>query len=345
MKAIVKARPAPGVEVRDVPVPEPKPGWAQVRVKAVGICGSDVHAYEWTHGYEFMEKSLPLILGHEFSGTVVKVGQGVTNVKVGDRVFMGPGRGCGTCFYCRIGRPQNCLNRAGIGLFGNDGAMAEYVAVPADTLWTMPDNMSFEVGALCEPLAVSVNAVYVSGVRPGQTVVVLGPGPIGLLAILALSAAGPRIAVTGTTADGKRLEVARRLGADVEINVDKEDPVSAVMKLTGGFGADVVYEATGVPETIQQGLDMLRKGGVLVAIGIHARPAKLDLIDFVRSAKTIVGSYGQCGPSVWREEVEMLRRGDIDPTPIVSHRLPLDDAVKGFELARTKQAVKVLFTP
>ncbi|MCW4037099.1 MAG: zinc-binding dehydrogenase [Candidatus Bathyarchaeota archaeon] len=339
MKAIFKAEPKPGVEVRDVPVPKVMDGYSLLKVKACGICGSDVHIYEWTPGYDVMIPYMPLILGHEFSGEVVEVGEGETELREGDRVLAGPSRN-------RRGRSGRALRRERPPLTGPfaGAAMAEYVLVSSDRLWKLPENVSYDVGAMCEPLAVAMNAVLLSKILPGERAVVLGPGPIGLLTLLGLKAAGVYVFMTGKAADEKRLKLAKRLGADVILNVDEVDPVSTILKSTGGRGADVVYEATGVPATIQEGLNMVRRGGKVVAIGIHSSPASINMLDLVRGAKQILGSYS--GPtSVWTRELALLARGLISLEPLVSHRLPLRKATRGFELALSKEGVKILFTP
>lgn len=179
---------------------------------------------------------------------------------------------------------------------------------------------------------------------PGEKAIVLGPGPIGLLTLLGLKAAGVSVLVTGKAADEERLSLAKKLGAHLAINVDQVDPVSEVLKLTGGKGVDVVFEATGVPETIQQGLNMVKRHGKVVAIGIHPGPANINMLDLVRSAKKIIGSYN--GPlSVWTRELELLSQGKINLDPLISHRLPLSKAEKGFKLCIKKKSMKVLFTP
>lgn len=340
MKAIIKAEPKPGIEVRDIPVPKLMDGYSLLKVKACGICGSDVHIYEWTPGYDVMTPYMPLILGHEFSGEVIEVGKGETELQKGDRVLAGP-------FSNRSGRsgraPPRMERPPLTGPFAS-GGMAEYVLVSSDRLWKLPENVSYEVGAMCEPLAVAMNAVLLSKILPGERAVVLGPGPIGLLTLLSLKAAGVYVFMTGKAADEKRLRLAKRLGADVILNVDELDPVSMILKSTGGHGADVVFEATGVSATIQQGLKMVKRGGKVVAIGIHSSPASINMLDLVRGAKQILGSYS--GPtSVWTRELALLTQGLINPEPLASHRLPLSEGMRGFDLALSKEGVKILFTP
>jgi threonine dehydrogenase-like Zn-dependent dehydrogenase len=335
MKAIVKAEPKPGIEVFDVPIPHVKPGFTLLKVKACGICGSDVHIYDWTPGYEVMTPYMPLILGHEFSGEVIEVGAGPTELTAGDRVVAGPSR--------RYSHPPRSYDRPLIGPFAN-GGLAEYALVSSDRLWKLPQTVSYAVGAMCEPLAIAMNAVQLSKILPGERSVVLGPGPIGLLTLLSLKASGIYVFVTGKGIDDNRLQLALQLGADVTINVDKVNPELMISQSTRGAGVDTVYEATGFPPTIQQGLNMVKRGGKVVVIGIHPSFGSINLLDLVRGAKQILGSYS--GPvSIWTREFALLARGLIKPEPIISHKLPLTEAEKGFNLAQTKQGVKIIIEP
>lgn len=330
----MKVEPKPGIEVRKVPIPKVNPGWTLLKIKACGICGSDVHVYEWTPGYEVIVPFMPCILGHEFSGEVITVGEGTTNVEKGNRVFMGPSR--------RYRTRQNRKLPKGYGPFAS-GGMAEYALVPTDMLWTLPETVSYEAGAMVEPLHVAMQAVFLSKIMPGDRAVILGPGPIGLLTLLSLKASGVYVFMIGKAVDQQRLKLAKKLGADIILNADEEDPVSAIHEVSRG-GVDSVFEATGVPATIQQGLDMVKKNGKVIAIGIHPGPASINMLDLVRSSKHLIGSYG--GPlSVWTRELALLAQGLINPEPLVSHKLPLDKAESGFERCINKTGIKILLTP
>jgi len=224
MKAIFKTKREPGIEVLDVDTPEVGDADILVRVKAASLCGSDVHAYEWTPNYEFLP--LPVILGHEFAGDIVQVGAKVTTVSVGDRITAMPGMPCGSCLCCQVGKPDACASRFALGLTGN-GAFAEYMRITAGaTIFRLPENLDYETASLTEPLAVVMRAVDLSGIKVGQKTAVLGPGPIGLFAVQLLKAAGAGLIMTaGTGNDSMRLKIARELGTDMTINVDKEDIV------------------------------------------------------------------------------------------------------------------------
>jgi len=346
MKAVVKTKREPGIEVLDVKVPEVGESDILVRVLAGSLCGSDVHVYEWTPNYEWMP--LPVILGHEFAGEVFEVGSKVKTVAVGDRITAMPAMACGSCPLCQVGRGDACSNRLGLGLSTN-GAFAEYVRLTAAAnTFKLPEGLSYEAASLCEPLCVALRAVDLSNIKVGQTAVVLGPGPIGLLTLQLLKAAGAGLVmVAGTAADARRLEIAQRLGADIIINVDSEDLLSKVTEVIGrdfGSGLDFVFEATGNPVSVTQAVGMVRRGGKVVLIGIHPAPAEFNTTDLVRSSKSIIGAYGY-DAEMWRRALFLLSSGRIKVEPMITHRIPFSNAKEGFELAISREAAKVLFIP
>lgn len=342
MKAIVKTRRAPGIEVLEMPQPEVGPTDILVQVVAGSLCGSDVHVYQWTPSYHFM--SLPVILGHEFSGRVVQVGSEVNHVQVGDRISALPSMACGSCANCRTGRSSACTGRLSPGMMTN-GFFAEYgrLTTAAD-IFKLPENVSYEAAALLEPFAVSLNAVDISGFRIGQKIAVLGPGPIGLFAVQVLRAAGAaRIMAVGAEGDERRLELAEQLGADLTVNITRDDPVKRAKDIAPR-GLDIVYEATGNPDSVAQALAMVRNGGKVVLIGIHSGPATFDPTPLVRMSKSIIGAYTY-NVETWQRAMELFSNGGVDPEAVISHRLPLQAADEGFRLALRKEAAKVLFMP
>ncbi len=342
MKAVVKTQKAPGIELLEVGVPEVRDTDILIKVRAGSLCGSDVHIYEWTAGYDWMP--LPLTIGHEFSGEVVKVGAKVAAAAVGDRVTAMPMMPCSRCSFCQVGKGESCLQKLTLGL-RTDGVFAEYVRLTAGaTLLKLPENLSFEAAALCEPLCVALKAIDLSGIKPGETAAVLGPGPIGLLTLQLLNAAGASLIVmAGTTADRRRLEIARSLGADVIIEVDGEDPVQKAMKLTGA-GFDFVFEASGNPKSVPQALDMVKPGGKVILIGIHSGLARFNPTELVRGKKSIIGAYGY-EPETWHRALALLSSRRVKAEEMITHRVPLAEARKGFELAAKREAAKVLFIP
>jgi L-iditol 2-dehydrogenase len=350
MKAVVKTRREPGIDVLDVEVPEVGEADILCRLLCGSVCGTDVHVVEWTSGYEWVP--LPVILGHEFSGEVVDKGSMVETVEIGDRITALPLMSCSRCNRCRVGKPELCDHKLALGLL-SDGAFAEYVRLTAGaTVFRIADNVSNEAASLCEPLSVALHAVDLSNIRPGQTAAVLGPGPIGLLVMQVLKAAGAGpILVTGTRADTLRLEVAGRLGVDAAVDIDETDVTAVTKELTKGVGFDFVFEATGNPKSISQALSMVRagtliggKGGKVILIGIHPSSAGFLPTDLVRGSKTLMGAYGY-ETETWQRSLALLSRGKIDVEPMITHKLTLEEAAKGFDLAVKKEAAKVVFVP
>ena len=331
----MKIEPKPGIELCEVSRPQVQPGFTLLKVKACGICGSDVHIYDWTPGYEVMIPFMPVILGHEFAGEVIGIGEGPTELKIGDRVVVGPSK-----LYRHSTRSYN---RPLIGPFAN-GGLAEYALVSSDRLWKLPSNISYAVGAMCEPLAIAMNAVCISKILSGERAVVLGPGPIGLLTLLSLKASGVYVYMTGKNVDDTRLRIASQLGADITVNVDEVNPEVVILQSTQGTGVDVVFEATGFPPSIQQGLNMVKRGGKLIAIGIHPSSTSINLLDLVRGAKQILGSYSG-SISIWTRALALLEKEIINPKSIISHKLPLNSVEDGFHLAQSKKGIKVIIEP
>ncbi len=342
MKAIVKTKPEPGIEVLDVEKPKVGEGDILLKVAAASLCGSDIHYYEWLPGSQIIR--VPVILGHEFSGEVVEIGSRVDRVRVGDRISAMPSMPCGQCSNCLQGRGDFCSNRLVAGLF-SDGFFAEYGRLTAGAdIFKLPENVSYDAAALLEPFSVALNAVDLSELKIGQKVAVLGPGPIGLFTLQILKAGGASLVMmAGTGVDKIRLDLARRLGADITIDVEKEDLPSKAMELTGR-GFDLVFEATGNPKSVSQGLDMIRPGGKVVLIGIHSGPAEFDPTPMVRGRKALVGAYAY-DAQTWKRALSIISSGQVDPEAVITHRFPLSQAEKGFDLAIRKEAVKVLFVP
>ncbi|MDN3567312.1 alcohol dehydrogenase catalytic domain-containing protein [Paeniroseomonas aquatica] len=343
MLALRKTAAAFGLEFAEVPeAPPPGPGDVVVEVDAVGICGSDVHAYEWTGGYEFMTPNLPLTMGHEFAGRVWRTGTG-SGWQNQARVAVIPFVACGHCPSCRADEARNCTQRQGIGLT-RDGGFARQVRIPARCCVAVPDNVDMELAALAEPLGVGAEAVLTGEVRLGDTVLVLGPGTIGqAIALMARLAGAARVIVAGR-ADAPRFDVLRALGFTEIVDVADGPLRDQVMALTGGRPVDVVLEATGVPASLNDGLSVLRKGGIIVAAGIHADALTLPLTDFVRQRHQLRATHG-AARRTWDRVMAQLSRDPEAFRPMITHRLPLSRGLEGFELARQRAASKVILTP
>jgi L-iditol 2-dehydrogenase len=349
MKAVVKTTPEPGIRVMEMHVPEPPPGEVVVQVEAVGICGSDVHIYEWTPGYAFLIEYFPLILGHEFAGHVVKVGPGTGKTfRHGDRVTSETAKTCGKCLFCKQGKGILCPQRKAHGRIGleRNGAMARYVTVAEECLHRVPSSVSLEEAALTEPAAVALGAAQLPQLYPGDMAVILGPGPIGLLVLQMVKALGAGIVVViGQESDNYRLRVARELAADETLIGTGEATFQRVMELTDGEGAGIVFEVSGSPEAAGHGLRMLRKGGEMVLVGIYPEAIPLDAThELVRQMKSVRGSYG--GASLdWERVLRLVAARKVHLKPLITEIMPLGRAREAFEMVRRKEALKVLLKP
>ena len=340
MRALRKTEPAFGLRLMEAEPPGPPgPEDVLVAVDAAGICGSDVHIYDWSGGYEFIVPALPVTLGHELAGRVAATGAGVRDLRRGAPVVVIPSVTCGTSPACVSGDTDACLDRVGIGMTRNGGFAAE-VLVPARNCLVLPDGFDPAIAALTEPMVIGARAVSVGGVGPGDRVLVMGPGTIGqAIALMAREAGAAEVAVAGAD-DALRLDVLRRLGFDRLFDVQN----GPLEQLVGGRAFDVVFEATGVPRVVQQGLGLLRREGVLVVAGIHPGPAGIDLNGLVREQQQLRGS--QRGKRRdWLHAFDYVVREGARLSPMVTHRLPLGRAIEGFELARNKAASKVVLLP
>lgn len=342
MKAIVKfARGYGNIEIREIQRPVVKENEVLVEIKAAGICGSDLHHYEIGD-----QVAIPVVLGHEFSGDVIEIGSGVKGWKIGERVVSEThAYACYGCHLCQMGKYHLCKERKGFGS-GVDGAFTQFIAVPARLLHRIPDHLSYPEGTIIQPAADIVNAVVTnSSLKAGDAVVVLGPGPMGLLTVEVARAAGAgRVIVVGLDADKERMDIAARIGADITINSSKEDPVERVKVLTNGRGADVVFEVTGAKGALLQGLQMLVQKGQMTIIGVHRLPVEIPIRALQRAEQSISGS----AMSTWidyERAIQLTKAGRIQLKPLITDVLPITEWQKGFDLALSKRACKVIFTP
>ncbi|NLN41784.1 MAG: alcohol dehydrogenase catalytic domain-containing protein [Clostridiales bacterium] len=344
MKAVVKYDTVSGAtELREVPVPEIGPNDVLVKVAYVGVCGTDPHMHR---NLSSIKINVPLIFGHEFAGTIEKVGSEVKNYKVGDRVTAETHADyCGVCELCRTNNYHICSQRKGFG-FHVDGAFAEYVKVPARILHRVPDSVSLKEAALTEPLCVAYKAVVCgSKVRPGDTVVVIGPGPIGLLCIkMAQIAGASEIIAVGTDGDEERLELALKYGATIAMNSSKEDVVAKVKSLGDGYGADVVYDSAGVSATLALSMDVVRPAGQIVKIGWGPKPVGFSIDPIIAKNVTLVGHFSHTW-DVWEKCLVLMSKGQVDLKPLITHEMPLEEWEKSFELIENREAMKVVLKP
>lgn len=340
------------VRVEDMPEPpSPPPGQVKVKVVWCGICGTDLHEYLGGPLYipadaphPLTGAQAPVILGHEMAGEVVEAGSGVMGVKAGDRVALCPIIGCQECQWCKSGLMGLCTNIAFLGSSWHGGGFSEYVNVYDYMCYELPPEVPYEVGALVEPFAATFRAVKQANVRPGETVAVIGAGPIGLMALQSarMAEAGQVIAFEPVA---KRRELALQCGATTVIDPLTQDPVAAIGELTDGAGADVVVECAGIEATgILAGRVARRKGRVVV-MGVFERPALLDYTDLVYGEKTFLGSMG--GYGVFEEAIQMMAEGKFSGEPLITGRIALDDILTAFDalIKRKEENVKILVSP
>jgi len=345
MKAVVKYGKGKGlVEIQEVPEPRiEKDDDVLIEVKAVSVCGSDLHIYHDSHPYW-----PPVILGHEFSGVIAEVGRGVKGWKVGDRIVSETRTGsCGICYTCQSGFPHVCEQKRPYGI-GINGAYTKYVAGPARLLHHLPDNVSFEAGAVMEPTAICVTSILERNrLQAGESVVITGPGPIGLISLAVAKAAGVRFAgVTGRSSDqGVRFEKARELGADFTINVDQEDPVKKILEITKGLGVDILIETSGGGKAIFQAFEMVRRLGRICAIGISGKeevaiPYDRGIFKALRYDFCFSSSW-----TSWETTIGLISKGVLPIEKIITHKLPLEQWEEAFHLLENLQAAKVILIP
>lgn len=333
-----------GVQLREVPRPS---GLADdevlLRSEAVGVCGSDVHQF---HNTQSWKVNVPVILGHEFCGTVAEAGKSVKGFKAGDRVTSETAaRICGHCLYCRSGEYNLCPERLGFG-YGLDGAMAEYVKVPARCLHHLPASVSFEKAALTEPCCVAYNATCVkTHLRPGDSVLVLGPGTIGLLCLaLARLAGASWLGVAGLKQDRQRLEMAKSLGAGSILDKSAEENMQVIRSLGDGLGVDVVMDASGHSSALQFALAAVRPGGQITKVGWGPQPLNFSLDPLVQKAARLQGSFSH-NYGIWEKVIALLASGRLDPTPLVRRIEPLANWKVCFEEMASGEAVKNVVRP
>jgi len=339
MKALVYHG-AEDIRYEEVPTPQPKRGEVLIKVKAVSICGSDLAGFR---GINPMRVP-PLIMGHEFAGEVAVLGEGVTNVKVGDRVGVITNLFCGTCAACKAGLTNICDNRLIIGTTmkagSYDGAMADYVIAPAAKLFKLSGKKSFSEYALLEPLSTSLRATKLAGDLEGKTVIVIGCGPIGLLAIMCIQLFGARSIVAVDVLDA-RLEMARKCGATHTIN-SKEDLNAYTRKLTDDAGVDVVFDAVGSASTVNLGVDIVRLGGKVVWIGLVQPQIEFEYKHAVVKEIAFQGVYLYV--TEMEEGLELLEAGKLDIGKIITSEYPMSEGPRIFNELTSENAkdVKVI---
>lgn len=336
MKAAVFHGPD-NLSIEEVPRPRPGAGEVVIKVSRCGICGTDLHILRG----DFPAPNLPLIIGHEFAGEVVEVGQNVANVQQGDKATVDINISCGTCYFCRRNQKLFCPYVRQIGVH-SAGGMAEYVLAPAANVYVLPQQMRFESAAYIEPLACAIHGQDRVGINTGDTVAIVGGGPMGLAHIALAKLHGAAHVVVSEPIDSRR-ELAQSLGADTVVDPMSTDAVEQILEVTDGRGADVVIEAVGTIHTYQQAFEMVRQGGRFLAYGAAPPDAEmpLRLFDVYSKELTIVGSFAGTYET-WPEAIDLIANGRFDPTLIVDSVRPLDEAEQAIEsLEADKSVVKI----
>jgi threonine 3-dehydrogenase len=341
MRALVKESAGPGIVLREVPVPACGPSEALIRVHHAGVCGTDLHIWEWD---SWASKRLkpPVIVGHEFAGEITQLGSEADAaglLAVGDLVTAEGHIVCGHCLQCRLGAAHLCRRTQIIGV-DRDGAFADYIVMPASNVMRL-DGIPTEIGAIMDPMGNAVHTVLEAEV-PGSTVLVLGCGPIGCFAIGVARAAGASL-VMASDLNPKRLELACAMGAQITLNPKHDDVVARVRELTGGDGVDLVCEMSGHPSGHAQAFAAARMGGRVNLLGTPSQPTEVDFArDIIFKGLTLYGVTGRKMYQTWHQMLRFLRAGQVDPRPVITHRFPLEQIADAIQVIKDGQAGKVI---
>ncbi len=342
MKALQKTERGPGrLRLREIPDLACGPGQLKIRVKAAGICGTDLRLVSG----ELPSKPL-VTLGHEVGGIVEEVGSGVKRARIGDKVTISPyvPLTCGHCRYCRAGYYALCESRLQFGITV-DGAFASHCVVREEQICRLPEGLDLDIGALSEPLACCVQAVSeLAHVEPGDLVLISGPGPVGLMTLQLVKMQGAKAIVAGVAKDAHRLEVAKILGADFIIDVEEENLEELARHLSGGYGVDFAFECAGTASSLNQCLQAARKLGTCVILGLSGQPAQINPDTIVDRQLTIRGSISHTW-ATWDRTMAILAEDKLNLRPIISHKLPLSAWQQAFRLAEERTGLKILLEP
>ena len=338
MRAVVKESAGPGFTLKDIPEPDIRDDEVLIRVRRAGVCGTDVHIHVWDDWARGRCRP-PFVVGHEFAGDVVRTGRLVTDVREGDRVTAEGHIVDGRCLLCRTGNAHVCPYTKIIGV-DRDGCFADYIAMPATNVWHLDDNISYEVGGIHDHMGNAFHTALTAAI-PGATVLVTGCGPIGLFAVAICRAAGAS-RIIASDVNATRLALARRMGAHDAVTPGEAEP--AVRRATAGLGVDVVLEMSGVPSAIHQAFALVRVGGRVQMLGIPATPMDVDFAtEVIFKGITVYGVVGRRMYDTWIQMTQFLRSGQFDPTPVITHRFPLEAFDDAIDAIRSGEAGKVVF--
>ncbi|KMY52399.1 NAD(P)-dependent alcohol dehydrogenase [Peribacillus loiseleuriae] len=318
------------IEIQKREIPTPEADEVLIRIKTVGLCGSDVHYYEHGKIGDYIVEN-PIILGHEASGEIVKVGEKVTELKVGQRVSIEPGATCGKCDHCKEGRYNLCPHVEFLATPPYDGAFCEYIAMRADLVFPIPDSMSYETAALIEPFSVGIHAISRGKLQSGETVVIMGMGPIGLVTAAAAKMAGAKT-IIGVDLEQSRLDVAKEMGATHTINLREDNLDDKVMEYTNGVGVDLAIETAGNPKAVQGTITSVRRGGRVVIVGMSPQDeVPVSISKIVDKEIDLMGVFRY--HHTYPKAIEMLASKEIDIEKMITNQYQLSDAKEAFEKA------------
>jgi len=337
MKALVKTKPGKGLWMEEVPVPEPGINDVMIKIRKTAICGTDLHIYLWD---DWAKKTIktPMIIGHEYVGVVHKTGSGVRNIYVGDRVTGEGHIACGHCRNCRRGKKHVCQNSIGVGVH-RDGAFAEYVVIPEENVIPVDERISDETASIMDPFG---NATHTALSFPviGEDVLITGAGLIGSMAVAICRFSGARYIVVSDLSDS-RLEIARKMGATRIINPSKGEKIKDTMDSLGMVGFDIGLEMSGSPKAFEEMIDNMYNGSKIALLGILPNETKVEWDKIIFKALQIKGIYGREMFETWYKMEQMLISG-LDLSPVITHRFPVDDFQKGFDVMERRDSGKVI---
>ncbi len=343
MKALRKTRPEFGAELVDIPVPAVGPADILVRVKAIAICGTDIHIYEW-NPWAAQRIKTPMTFGHEFCAEVVEVGERVTHLKPGDLVAAETHIPCGQCYQCHTGNQHACESMTILGVH-IDGAFSEYAVLPALLAWKLPPGTDPELGAVMEPMGVATHGLLVDPLDVGS-VAIVGQGPIGMMAAQVAAAQGAD-PIFVFEVRPERIELSKRIIPQaIAINPNEQDPAKAVRDLNDGHGVDVSVELSGTAAGTRVAFDVVRMGGRVSLVGLTGEPISLNSCDdIIYKEVTIKGTTGRMMWKTWEQMNRLLSKGRVDPRKVITHRFKLEEYEAAFDLALSGKAGKIVFLP
>ena len=328
------------LRITEIPIPEIGENDVLVKVKACGICGTDIHIYEGAEGAAACVP--PTVLGHEFSGVIDKIGKSVTGLKVGDRVVVDPNDQCGYCEFCKSGIGHYCENMIGYGTTA-DGAFAEYCAVRAKQVYKISDSLSFEVASLAEPVSCCLHGADLAGILPGSTAMIIGGGPIGLIMMQLVKLAGANTIILLEPVESKR-KIAKSLGATLTIDPISED-VQAILDQNGIKNINTVVECVGLKNTMLDAIRFAGKCGTVVLFGLTAPDCEISIKPFEIFKKEIKITASYINPYTMDRAISILQSGAIQADPIIAGTLPLDEIGKAFENGEIRRNGKIIIQP